>query len=138
MIIKGKISKTHAAAIEYFASQLFSPQLKPFISISIIFKKNLSTDGFTEVSNYNSKGKPREFILEIQKEMPEKRTLMTLAHELEHVRQYCYGEIDEFGTKWLSKKLNHESIPYYRQPWEIKAFKMEKILYDGFMINYKQ
>ena len=62
MIVKGRISKTHAAAIEYFASQLFSPQLKSHIVVSLAFKKNMSVLGYTEVEDYNSRCTKRVYI----------------------------------------------------------------------------
>ena len=112
MIVKGRISKTHAAAIEYFASQLFSPQLKSHIVVSLAFKKNMPVLGYTEVEDYNSKGVPREFILEINRKQSEKEILKTIAHEMVHCKQYAYGQIDEQGTRWLSRKMDHDSLPY--------------------------
>lgn len=133
MILTGKVTKTHAAAIEFFTSELLTPQLKKHIIIKLKFTRKLPVCGFTEVDGYNSKGEPREFTLEINYGMSEKLTLKTLAHELEHLRQYAYGEIDELGTKWLSRKLDHDSVPYHKRPWEIKAFKAEERLYERWL-----
>jgi hypothetical protein len=133
MIVIGKISKTHASAIEYFASQLLTPQLKKHIILNLKFIRKLPVCGFTEVDGYNSKGQPREFILEIQHGMSEKQLLKTLAHEMTHVKQFAYGEIDEKGTKWLSRKLDHDSVPYHKRPWEKEAFKAEERLYQGWL-----
>jgi len=133
MIVIGKLSRQQMAAMDYFASALLTPQLKSHIIITVKLTKDLPVFGFTEVDGYNSKGKPREFILEIQKGLPEIDMLETLAHEMVHVRQYCYGEIDERGTKWLSRKMDHDAIPYHKRPWEIEAYKMEKKLYKEFI-----
>lgn len=132
MIVKGRISKTHAAAIEYFASQLFSPQLKSHIVVSLAFKKNMSVLGYTEVEDYNSKGVPREFILEINRKQSEKEILKTIAHEMVHCKQYAYGQIDEQGTRWLSRKMDHDSLPYSKRPWEIEAYAIGDKLYEEF------
>jgi hypothetical protein len=129
MILYGKHNKTQAAALEFFAKELLTPQLKSYIIINLRFVKNLPVCGFTEVDGYNSKNKPREFILEINRDMSEKQTLKTLAHEMTHVKQFAYGEIDERGTKWLSRKLDHDSVPYHKRPWEIEAFQAEERLY---------
>ena len=129
MILTGKVTKTHATAIEFFTSELLTPQLKKHIIIKLKFTRKLPVCGFTEVDGYNSKGQPREFTLEINHGMSEKQTLKTLAHELEHLRQYAYGEIDERGTMWLSRKMDHDSVPYHKRPWEIEAFKAEERLY---------
>jgi hypothetical protein len=61
--------------------------------------------------------------------MSEKQTLKTLAHEMTHVKQFAYGEIDERGTKWLSRKLDYDLVPYHKRPWEIEAFQAEERLY---------
>jgi hypothetical protein len=133
MILQGKYTKTQASALEYFATQLLTPQLKSCIIVTLKFTKKLPVCGYTEIDGHNSKGKPREFILEINHGMSEKQTLKTIAHEMEHVRQYCYGEIDEQGTKWLSRKLDHDSVPYHKRPWEIKAFQAEERLYKKWL-----
>ncbi len=132
MIIKGRINKTHAAAIEYFASQLFTPQLKSHIVITLTFRKNMPVLGYTEVEDYNDSGKPREFILEINRKQSEKEILKTIAHEMVHCKQYAYGQIDERGTRWLSRKMDHDSLPYSKRPWEIEAYKIGDQLYEEF------
>jgi len=119
------------AAIDYFASQLLTPQLKSHIILKIRFIKNLPVCGFTEVDGYNSRGKPREFILEIQRGMSEKELLCTFAHELCHVKQYAYGELNEKGTRWLSRK--YDNVPYNQTPWEKEAYKTEERLYKKWL-----
>lgn len=133
MILLGKLSKKQMAAMDYFASALLTPQLKSHIIITVKLTKDLPVFGYTEVDGHNSKGHPREFILEIQNGLSEIDMLQTLAHEMVHVKQYCYGEIDEKGTKWLSRKMDHDSIPHHKRPWEKEAFRMEKKLYKEFI-----
>jgi len=89
MILQGKYTKTQASAIEYFATQLLTPQLKKHIIINLKFIRKLPVCGFTEVDGHNTKGVPREFILEILHGMSEKQTLKTIAHEMVHVKQYA-------------------------------------------------
>ena len=133
MILQGKVTKAQMAAIDYFASQLLTPQLKSHIIVTIRFIKKLPVCGFTEIDGYNSSGKPREFILEIQKNMSEEETLKTFAHELCHVKQYAYGQLNEKGTKWLSRKYDHDNIPHSQRPWEKEAFKTEERLYKQWL-----
>jgi hypothetical protein len=133
MILQGKYTRTQASAIEYFATQLLTPQLKKHIIINLKFIRKLPVCGFTEVDGHNTKGVPREFILEILHGMSEKQTLKTIAHEMVHVKQYAYGEIDERGTRWLSRKLDHDSVPYHKRPWEKEAYQMEERLYQKWL-----
>jgi hypothetical protein len=137
MIIQGRISKTHVAAIEYFASQLFSWQLKTYIGIRILFRKNIPDLGYTEVEDYNSKDKPREFILEINRSQSEEEILKTIAHEMVHCKQYAYNQMDEQGTRWLNHKVDYDSLPYYERPWEIEAETVGNKLYEEFKLLQK-
>lgn len=133
MILQGKYNKTQASAIEYFATQLLTPQLKSNIIINLKFIKSLPVCGFTEVDGHNSRGAPREFTLELKRGMSEKETIKTLAHEMVHVKQYAYGEIDERGTMWLSRKFDHDSVPYHKRPWEKEAYQAEERLYQKWL-----
>ena len=133
MILQGKHNKTQASALEYFATQLLTPQLKSHIIINLRFIENLPVCGFTEVDGHNSRGIPREFTLELKRSMSEKEMIKTLAHEMVHVKQYAYREIDERGTMWLSRKLDHDSVPYHKRPWEKEAYQAEERLYQKWL-----
>lgn len=54
--------------------------------------------------------------------------LITLAHEMVHVKQYSLGQLklnEQNNFVWLGKVHNNT---YYESPWEIEAFKRERIL----------
>ena len=76
--------------------------------------------------------RPREFELEIERTLPMRRLLETVAHEMVHVKQYARGELYQ-GTriakhrwqgKWVSNNLN-----YWDSPWEIEAHGREHGLF---------
>ena len=54
--------------------------------------------------------------------------MLTLAHEMIHVKQYMKGEISD-DPKALWHGRNHEKTPYTKQPWEIEAHKNEHELF---------
>lgn len=53
--------------------------------------------------------------------------LTTLAHEMVHVKQYALGQLKVHGSKysWLGKKYN---VGYLESPWEIEAFRRERLI----------
>jgi hypothetical protein len=59
-------------------------------------------------------------------------TVLTLAHEMVHVKQFARGQLKPVigrnkypAYTWLGKKCRAK---YFDQPWEIEAFKKERIL----------
>lgn len=121
MKITGKISKKHKTAIKFFADNLLSKQMQRYVFVHILFVKNFEFLGLTHAWGYNSKDAPREFTIEIYKEQNEEELLMTLAHEMIHVKQYAYKELNEEMTKWKGKMVCSRSISYDDHPWEIEA-----------------
>lgn len=62
----------------------------------------------------------REFELEIDKKLPLRKLLTTVAHEMVHVKQYARKELKE-DYDWLGKTYAPEKVSYWDQPWEIEA-----------------
>jgi hypothetical protein len=56
-------------------------------------------------------------------------SIITLAHEMVHVKQYARGQVTHSKNKkaryWMGKKVKAE---YYDQPWEVEAFSKERVL----------
>jgi len=132
MIVHGKLSKPQLSALDFFADALLTRQLKKYIIVRVIFRKDMDCLGLTEVEDYNSSGKPREFILEINRKQSGQEILRTLAHEMVHVRQYAYGELNEEATRWCGEKCARD-LAYHEQPWEIQANDVGDIIYNDYM-----
>jgi hypothetical protein len=77
---------------------------------------------------------PNSFLIEICRNT-EEEMLKSLAHELVHCRQYCRNELNETMTMWRGRKVNADEIPYFEQPWEQEAIKLEQELYDSFIAS---
>jgi hypothetical protein len=130
MIITGKVNKKYREAIEFFATELFTPQMKRHIELRIR-KRDLGTwHGFVSIEDYNVLNQPRSFVIELHKGDDEKEHLKTLAHELVHVRQYARNELNDEMNTWKGRKVDSDSIPYEDQPWEIEAMKLGDELYE--------
>ena len=109
------------------------------IQIDIRLTKNLVEDyGIYGYCFPESTYRPREFEIEIDKNLSLEQLIKTLFHELVHVKQYARGELVEqsanaikSSTKW--KEKDHSTTPYSKQPWEREAFKLQDKLYKEFM-----
>lgn len=134
MIVKGKVSKSHLSAMNYFADSLLTKQLQKHIIIHVKFRKTMDVLGLVEIEDYNLSGKPREFILEINRNQSDIEILRTLAHEMVHVRQYAYCELNEEGTQWCGQKMARD-LEYHEQPWEIEANDVGDIIFYSYMEN---
>jgi hypothetical protein len=133
MNLKGKLSKHQRSATQYFADKLISKQMQRNITIRVIFTKYQSMFGETEILDYNSRGEPREFALIIQKNISNEEILKTIAHELVHVKQYLYKELNEQMTLWKNKKVSEEQYAsYYDRPWEKEAYKVGDKLFEEY------
>ena len=133
MHIHGKLKKIYRNALNYYAEQLFTPQMLRYIEVRVSFRKGLECSGFCIVDDYNVLGQPRTFVIEVKKEDPEDEILQTLAHEMVHVRQYARGELNEGMTVWRGKRVQAEEIPYENHPWEKEANKVGDKIYREFM-----
>lgn len=136
MIVHGRIKKKYRDALEYFAKSTFSPQMHRHLQVRIAFKNNLGFyHGLVYVDDYNSKNKPRSFVIEINRRDPEEEVLKTLAHEVVHIRQFAYGELNEEMTHWKGKKLTWKQMNYLEQPWEKEASRLGELMYYFYIEN---
>ena len=137
MVINGKLNKKQRNALEYYARLLFTPQLLKHIEITVKFVKLQDYHhGLVTVDDYNVLGSPRAFIIEINRTDNQETKLVSLAHELVHVKQYARNELNEEMTYWRGNYVNSDEIPYEHQPWEIEAESKGKELYESFC-NHK-
>jgi hypothetical protein len=72
---------------------------------------------------------PKYLVMVIDPKLDIERLVLTLAHEMVHVKQYARGQIKHrLGSKtyyWMGKQNRKK---YFEQPWELEAFGKERIL----------
>jgi hypothetical protein len=141
--ISGKNSKVSNRemryAAQYFAHMLLGPRLSRSISI---FIKNEYDDGFHgSVTFLDDNHMPRSFDMSIDPAKGKRAQLLTLAHEMVHVKQYARGELKTLfnhkENRWKGRYITDEQFHYYDQPWEIEAFGRELGLYNRFINHVK-
>jgi hypothetical protein len=111
----------------WYAEKLMGKRLISNLEITIKLKKSWSKDNegeafWDDAENY----RPREFSIFLNKDVKIRNLLITLAHEMVHVKQWARGEMYEYAAKDMvrfhKKKFNIKDINYYDYPWEIEAF----------------
>lgn len=83
-----------------------------------------------------------EFEVLIDASLPEKHLLITLQHELIHVKQYFLGELLETETacreRWKGSIVDCSQVKYYDLPWERQAFALESRYYNQWKRWYEE
>jgi hypothetical protein len=120
----------------FYAEQLMTPKMLENIYVQIKFDPKLDALGYADVLNYNESNKPREFQIELNPIIGSHDILETLAHEMVHIKQYAYIEMNEFGTRWRGQRIT-ENMDYYDEPWEIEAHGLSTGLFTKFAIKEK-
>lgn len=133
MIITGKLNKNLRKALEFFAANLFTPQMNRHVEVRVRQRDLGTWHGFASIEDYNSLGQPRSFVIEIHKKDDDTEKLKTLAHELVHVRQYVRNELNDEMNTWKGVKVDSDSINYDDQPWEVEANDLGNRLYNSFI-----
>ena len=127
-----RIRSKQKKALNFFAEKLFSPQMIANLHIRVKFVSNSDDFGTVCVDDYNVIGEPRYFIMEIAKEDKLETQIQTMAHEMVHIRQFVRKEINEELSRWKSRRVNTDVVPYNELPWEIEANKLGNRMYEEF------
>lgn len=121
-------------AAEWYAQRLMGPRLSPNIFLLIRFRKNLLNrrNIWAECSPLERGANPRSFEINLDAHAGNRTTLITLAHEMVHVKQFARRELVEIKKdtvfKWYGERYE-DDVVYWEQPWEIEAHGREIGLY---------
>ena len=101
------------------------------LDIHVILRKLRGVDGFCSTED-DSK---RTFIIEAHKTLGLRQLIMTLIHEMVHVKQFARNEMDDFPIngrqRWKSGTVP-KNVSYYDMPWEKEAMRLQEKLTDEF------
>lgn len=81
---------------------------------------------------------PREFIIELNKNCDIENNIVTLFHEMVHVKQYVRNELQIrmrplVHRKWKGTAVDENEVDYYNLPWEKEAYEMQTKLYKEWL-----
>lgn len=129
-------------AASFYGKYLFSnSRISNNIELTIIFEKfSDGTDDYAYCDWIDDNHCSREFEITIDKILTKKETLLALAHEMVHLKQYAKGELKDIFRparmiKWQNQKYEINEVEYWSSPWEREARAMEMELYIHFLRN---
>lgn len=115
------------------------PSRKDTISIGIhlIDGYKESCGNIAECNYLDDRFWPTKFYIDLDSELSRKSVLITLGHELVHIKQMAFGHrqetLDGKAFRWMGTIYRPDEMHYYDLPWEIEAHGMEFGLYDRFV-----
>ena len=99
-----------------------------------VLHRSLKKDGaygYCDVSGRQHN--PRDFIIEMDTHLDKETYITVLLHEMIHLYDFCIGELKLKSSKRYYKGECVEDIEYWKQPHEIRAHYMEKVLYREYL-----
>jgi hypothetical protein len=126
-------------SVRFFGKKLLPDKIYSSIKIKIDFVEDIEDFAYCQWNDTNFKG--RNFTITVDSNLSIKETLLALAHEMVHVKQYATGQMKDYirlpKTRWNNKVFEHDKIDYWDQEWEIEAHGREKGLVVHFL-DYKK
>lgn len=141
--VRGKndiLTKKHIKyAIRLFGKQLLSNKLYPNITV-LIQNMNIDVWGYCGISDINER-KPRSFEILLNPSLSKNKQLITLAHEMVHLKQLALCEFKSYDNghyKWYNQTVIMYHDQYDEMPWEIEAQSKEKELIEQYHMQVKK
>lgn len=126
-------------AIVFYSEKLMSKRLLTGLELRVMYVPRLEIDEniVGDCGWEDDNIRPREFMIRLDAEMGKRKMLISLAHEIVHVKQYAKGEMRDLirscsHTKWHRESVNTDDVNYWDLPWEIEAHGREVGLYERF------
>lgn len=127
-------------AINHAAVNFFDKRILENLEISLKFDNELlaTTGDVAQMEWMDSHVRSRVFNIYIDGGLSNFLKILSIMHEMVHVKQYAKGELfqslkDSNLQKWNRKEwINEEKMSYWELPWEIEAHGREK----GMLISW--
>lgn len=124
-------------AINFYSSLLMSNRLSETLQLTLEFVPFLKNESFIGFCGWDDDNvNPKVFTITINENLNRRHTLLALAHEMVHLKQYATNELKDYSAKnkvrWRGNKFDINNIEYWDHPWEIEAYGRELGLYARF------
>ena len=122
------VRKLVEIAAWYYAEKLMGKRLINNLELNIKLRRNMFKDENTEGTAIweDESYRPKEFTIEIDCGSKIRNMLITLAHEMVHIKQWAKGEMYEYAipgkVRFMKTKYDMNDLNYWDYPWEIEAF----------------
>ena len=120
-----KSQKKHTRSMVQYCVDKMMPRMQN-IEVNVHIKDFGKDDslGYAIPSDTADQYRPREFDIELHSKQNLRKFLITLAHEMVHVKQFARAELYESSVadkhRWRGEWLKGDP-EYWDQPWEIEA-----------------
>ena len=122
------VRKLVEIAAWYYAEKLMGKRLINNLEININLKRNLYEKDKSEGTAIweDESSRPKEFTIELDCDTKVRNILITLAHEMVHVKQWAKNEMYEYykgdEVRFMKTKYDMNNLNYWDFPWEIEAY----------------
>jgi hypothetical protein len=122
--------------LAYYCVKKLMPR-KRNLEVDIIQVKNLE-DKEGDLASCVDTDNTNTFEIRLDKDMSLRKKLLSVAHEMVHVKQFTRKELEHTSSVnrqlWRGKKYNTKNR-YYDLPWEIEAYGRELGLFNRWVID---
>ena len=122
------VRKLVEIAAWYYAEKLMGKRLINNLEININLKRNLYEKDKSEGTAIweDESSRPKEFTIELDCGAKVRNILITLAHEMVHIKQWAKSEMYEYAepgkVRFMKTKYDMNNLNYWDFPWEIEAY----------------
>lgn len=127
----------------FYANKLMTPRMVNSIELVINvhgeYHKRTGYLGDVMPVDDEVTNRPKKFEINLDWPKRFKRMLISLGHEMVHVKQYAKGELKfhERGNIVTFQKQQYTDDEYWESPWEIEAYGREPGLWQKFKPTYR-
>lgn len=119
-------------SVSFFAEQLGLTKKEIHnLKIKIVMVDDLQADGFC------MKLSKKNYYFEINRDLSYEQLMLTIAHEMVHVKQYILGELKSCYIRGkpvdVWRGMSYTYTKYLDQPWEQEATELEGDLYMNYV-----
>lgn len=128
-------------ALEWYSEKLISERKLKNVEVYVKFEKDLFKKSAIYAECFDDDQIKNRYEIIIDSGMGKSNMLMTLAHEVVHLKQFINNELKNINDnycRWNGKKVDYLLVNYWDHPWEIEAHGREKGLYYRFLDSLKK
>lgn len=126
-------------AVYFYLRKLLGKSMSQKITLYILIEKDLlkTYEMYAAISPLETETRPKHYELEIDAKLPKKQFLVSLAHEMIHLKQFAKDQMKDLEskrmTRWLGEYYIEENLDYWSRPWEKEAHDNEIPLYQSYL-----
>jgi len=114
--------------VSFFGNILLGKRLSDNIYVEVYNESyGLNDMGFCNPIDFEERS-PRDFEIFLNRNLCKHEQIITLAHEMVHVKQFALNEFKVFDNheyKWRGKRVRHPRKKHRNLPWEKEAIASE-------------